>query len=393
MKKFLLYFLIFLFATNLYSKDKLNKKIDVSVWGQIWSPYSMDASFAQENSEGVSELSPVDDRYNVYLRRARVFLKSSPLDNLKFTLQLYYDNLGKDNFSSMRGGFSDAEFGIWDAFLQWGVDSEYFNVLVGYFRPQVGREGITSATQVISFEKAITQNYQRQHSIGRGNGRETGINIGGLKLWDNFGINYNVGLFDASHSSLIGANGGSPNNTYIYAGRVVFMIGDPEMTNYKIGYKMNYFGERRGLSIAANGTYSENSNIFDQNTFVGGDILFNWDWISLDAEFNVLSRTVGETDYTDFVWHVRGGYTFKVSNFFLEPAFLYNRFEGDEQSVRYPNGIDELIDLGLNLYLFKNNLKVSGHYIMQNGDAVSKKTDGENFELGNVIALGCQFSF
>lgn len=394
MYKFLIFLLVVLICQPLYSQKevtkKLNKNINVSVWGQLWGTYSLDQ---QRLNDASGELETVDDRADVFLRRARVFLKGQPLDNLKFTLQLYYDRLGQNRFNNIRGGSNDANLGIWDAFVSYSILNNYLNLTAGYFRPQVGRESITSATQVNSFEKAFTQNYQRDHAIGRPNGRETGLNLGGLALWDNFGINYNFGFFDSNHGRLTGDGAEGFNNAYIYSGRVVFMIGDPEMDKYKIGYKINYFGDRKGLSVAVNGTYSGETDLFDENTFIGADLLFNWNWLALDAEYDVLSRTFGDMDYTDVVWHVRAGYTIPFDNFHLEPSVLYNKFEGDENSMIYPNGTDEAIDLGVNFYLYKNNLKLSGHYILNQGEPRSKKTDGTNFDLGDVVCMGLQFNF
>jgi len=49
-----------------------------------------------------------------------------------------------------------SEFKIWVAFFSWTLDDRWANITFGYLRPQIGRESITSAFKVSSFEKGLT---------------------------------------------------------------------------------------------------------------------------------------------------------------------------------------------------------------------------------------------
>ena len=121
---------------------------------------------------------------------------------------------------------------IWEASWIWSL-SPTFNVVFGYFRPQVGKEQMGSEFYVLSFDKSLADIQPRQHLLARSTGRETGGNIGGLYLSDGWSLNYNVGIFDPSNKAIIG-NGTkwSP----LLTGRVALSVGDPEMKQYKISY-------------------------------------------------------------------------------------------------------------------------------------------------------------
>jgi phosphate-selective porin len=72
---------------------------------------------------------------------------------------------------------------------------------------------------------------------------------------------------------------------------------------------------------------------------------------------------------------------------------MYTRFDGDKTSVINTNGTDEALDAGLNWYLQRNNLKLSLHYVRQDGDGKSMFTQGANKkgelkQRNDYLALG-----
>jgi len=268
---------------------------------QVWNVFSMNA----RNDAG----EPVDDRLNTFLRRARLGVEGKIQNDISYRITFAYDNIGKDVFTAVSGepqGSSDKEFYLFDASVLWSIDTTWANLTLGFFRPQAGREHMTAAFAVTSFEKSLENFYQREYMLGRGSGREVGLNLGGLMHEGNFGINYNFGFFNPNHERIIG-NGTkwSP----LLAGRIALTIGDPEMQKYKTGYQINYQSKRRGITFAVNGTYQgktdetatarrvNDSTVlysytggFKRNVIIGADVLLNWDKLNIDAEYDIFLR-------------------------------------------------------------------------------------------------------
>lgn len=226
-------------------KQKEGARIEPFVMLQLWANYSMGEEVYDASDK---TFKPVDDRFNVLLRRGRFGIKAQPYEGLHFTLAAAFDGIGKDVLTGMIGSannLSSPKFYIWDAFLQWkvGKNAEAFNLVGGYFRPQLSRESITSGWSVNSMEKAMSQTYIRQHLTGTGPGRALGINLGGLILPEGkkWGLNYNFGMFNPVYQSNSGNSTGSRFSPLL-VGRVVVYLGDPEQTKYGIGYDINYFG-------------------------------------------------------------------------------------------------------------------------------------------------------
>jgi hypothetical protein len=64
---------------------------------------------------------------------------------------------------------------------------------------------------------------------------------------------------------------------------------------------------------------------------------------------------------------VRAAYAIPVKKTFVEPSAMFTRFEGDDNSAANPSGEDQQLDLGVNWYLQKNNVKIGLHWILQDG--------------------------
>ncbi len=366
-------------------KKKNGAGIEPFIMLQLWSNYSI----GQEvYNPGAAQYEPAEDRINVLLRRARLGFRAEPYDGLQFTFVTAYDLIGRDVNSALVAGDnngSQPEFFIWDAFLQWkiGKQSEALNLVGGYFRPQFSRENITSGWSVNSMEKALSQNYIRAHLLGTGPGRAVGINIGGLLA--NRSINYNFGIFNP----VFQANGGNStgkNFSPLLVGRLAYNLGNPEMDSYKIAYDINYYGQRRGLTLGASGAWQGKTDLFEQNYAASLDALLNLGAFNLDGEWNWLwregERTLSNQERRAFTYlsetgHIRMGYNLVLlDKFFWEPVFMLMQFNGaknalqqaDAEAIKASSGSETTYDAGINWYLNKKNLKIMFHYTWRDGD-------------------------
>jgi hypothetical protein len=405
-------------------KKKEDFKIHPFMMTQVWSNYSMGHE-AYDKETGRYER--VDDRFNVLLRRMRLGFRAQPYDNLQFTIVGAYDLIGRDVQTSLAGGANNKDipdFGIWDAFFQWRIKpgSEAFNLVGGYFRPQLSRESITSGWAASSMEKAMSQTYIRKHLTGAGPGRAAGINLGGLFLSKSkkLGLNYNLGIFNPLNTA---DNGNSTGRKFapLLAGRAVFYLGDPEMSTYKIGYDINYFGKRKGFSIGLGGSYQGQTDLFLESNTAAVDWLFNWGPLNLDGEWNSMRRrgsrplpdnTVREFVYPSYTGHIRAGYNLILGRkFFIEPVFMAVQFNGaldaagqaDAKSVGASSGKEYTYDAGINWHLSERNLKIMLHYTWNKGDAGDAEPGstvnqyfsqlGQPIRRGNWIGLGVNAVF
>ncbi len=365
-----------------------NKYLEIFQMIQVWNAYTIDA----KDSNG----EPVDDRLDTFIRRGRIGVKGHIREDLNFKVWFAYDQLGKDRNTGTIGSPQDQSnksFYIWDAMFTWKANPIWANATLGYFRPQVGRESITTAFAVNSFMKSLTNSYLREHIVGRSPGRETGWNIGGLYNAEGWGVNYNIGMFDTNHEKIAGTDKGGKKWAPLYALRAAFTYGAPEMKSYGIGYNINYWGKRNGTTAAINYTYQGETDVFDKNSMLGFDILSNYGDFNFNAEYDLLSRDkVNNTHYTDRVWHIRAGYNIHLANGqIIEPVVMYSGFEGDGDSTYYSKGEDRVTDIGVNWYINKKKLKLNLHYTISDGDAESKYKDTTGKERGDFIGLGIQF--
>ena len=392
-------------------------KIEPYAQLQGWAVYSMDRS-AQNDAD--MALDKTDPRLNLFFRRARLGFRGKPYKNLSYQISLYYDNAGHDSQAATRattlpatssngstaGG--PASVGIWDSILSWKIadTSDMYHVTFGYFRPQISRESITAAFNVNSFEKAPSQNYVRQSVVGRGFGRATGINLGGLSEG---GFNYNVGIFNkvttgenvptGGSGTNLGETQGSDSQSLVYVGRAAWNFGDKEMDKYGLSYNINYFGKRKGLTLALNGSTQDRTPRYSANDVIGGDLLFNWGAWQVDGEFfYIYKKNRGDKDYSRArTGHLRGGYNFFLNNgTVLEPAVMVSGFYGEEGSDY--TGRDLVVDVGINWYLDQNKYKFYAHYVKQDGDGsnlVHKDPTGtapagltNGFDYGDYAGVG-----
>ncbi|RUM48099.1 MAG: porin [Hydrogenothermus sp.] len=360
---------------------------------QVWNIYTL------KNDPSNPDM---DSRDDIYIRRGRIGVKGKLRKDISFKVWFAYDNLGKDKQTAATGGtsqdtYDNREFYIWDAIWTWHLDPEWANISIGYFRPQVGKESITTAFKVISFQKATTNFQPRRHIVYRGPGRETGINIGGLAINKKF--NYNIGLFDTSEYT---GNSGDKNWSPLIAMRFAWSFGDPEHKKYKMGYTQTYYGKRNGITLGLNYTYQGKTDYFKSNSLVGFDILANFGPIDFNAEYDILSRKDFNTngdDYNNKVYSIKFGYNIKTSKGIIRPAVMYAKHDADSIFKTNPTANrvhsslkteEELYEVSLNWLINKDKLKLNIAYDWGKKDDLTKTTDKTNW---SYIGVGFQFIY
>jgi hypothetical protein len=319
--------------------------------------------------------SSADTRNDIYLRRGRFGLEGKLRSNVSFNLSVAYDGIGKDSYTPTSGSANagdNRDLFIWDASWIWSHSPE-FNIVFGYFRPQVGREQMGSEFYVLSFDKSLADGLPRLHLLGRSTGRETGVNVGGLLLRDGWSLNYNAGMFDPSSSTIIGTGRKwSP----LLTGRLALSVGDPEMTQYKISYGQGGYGKRNGATIGVNAARQGATVRFSSNALYGADLLANYGPLDVSAEYDWLRRSTtrfgGSTPTTDAVFHVKAGVYIPITeDQAIEPTAMFTGERGDDgtdylslHSNFYTGASDrDLYDAGVNWLIDKDRFKINLHVV------------------------------
>lgn len=357
---------------------------------QIWGIYTINQK--AENANQTGTLENVQDRANLYFRRARLGFKGNPYKKLKYNLLLQYDGLGKDQFTGTRSSANGgSNIGIHNVVVSYKISnsSDLLTISTGYFRPQISRESITSSSVVNTLEKAQNQTYARNHIVGRSNGRATGINIGGMYQQFATGFSYNVGVFNASHSTVNGKPTTGRAWSPLVVARAGVTFGLEEMEKYSMSYNVNYFNKRRGITISGAVAHQGETDAFEYNTAYSVDVLFNFDNINIDGEFNLLERNYEGGFYSYESGHIRMGYNIIIANkYFIEPTIMYSHFSTINDGPY--TGYDNTYHMGVNWYINKKNLKLNLFYVIQEGEGVNLYTDGVTFEKGDYLGLGLQ---
>jgi hypothetical protein len=198
------------------------------------------------------------------------------------------------------------------------------------------------------------------------------------------------------------------------------------MPSYRLSPEINFFGARTGITFGGHYSYQKATDEiwdtsaikydavkktysgavkyvggFQKNGSFGGDFVANFMGLTVDGEYDVMARSVNgvsfhrdsvkapAANFIDRVFHLRTGYSIPLpKGQFLEPAIMYTEFDGAGASTLYPNGIDHILDAGLNWYLNKNNFKIAAHYIKQGGKPKSNYESAPPDAKGNVTMRG-----
>jgi hypothetical protein len=386
-----LFFFFFKINAQDLSENTWTKKLDdwnikPVIGFQVWSTYTFGAELFNEET---GQYDRVDNRLNTLLRRSRLGVIGQPYPNLKFAFVAALDLVGKDNLAGTEGpGNNGASpfFRAWNAQLEWRITNknDWFHLTGGYMPFLMGREGITPALRVSSMEKAWSQNYLRRHLVGTGPGRALGLNLGGLFLNSSLGVSYDIGIYNPVFASF-GGNSTGANFSPLVSGRFAFHFGDPEFEKYTNSHKENYFGKRKGLTLAFTVARQGSTDLFTNNFAYGIDWLFNWgnihiigDWSILERNGEIISNNnmVEDISSDSNTGFVRIGYNIELKNSkILEPVLMLVQFNGELDGAKQTEanilnafaGKDQSIEASLNLYL-NPDLKLSLSYTFREGE-------------------------
>ncbi|MCB0693893.1 MAG: hypothetical protein H6568_16615 [Lewinellaceae bacterium] len=324
--------------------------------------------------------------WNTQVRRARVGLKGEILPRLHYTAILAFDQIGHDALAGTTGGANNGAFpgvGILDAFVTWGIrrDGKGIHLTAGYFRPQYGRESITSGFAVNSIEKTMDQNYLREHMVYSNPGRAAGINagcqmrLGSDKAW----LRWDAGLFNPDQ--------GYPGNfPLLGVGRIAGTWGDPESEGYSLSHRINYFGKRQGLTVGVGGSLGRGQAFYVRSWTYGLDLLWNHGPFQLDGEIHWLGRDIlpsggdpifNGDQYVSRTGHLRAGVNISLDHLgHLEPtvawAFFYGGMSENDQGLavgaQAPAGREFYFEPGVNWW-FNARTVLQLHYTFRQGQA------------------------
>ena len=348
---------------------------------QSWATYTIGQ---QEFDADAGNYFDVDDRLNFMLRRLRFGSTANVTDRLFFKFLGAADFVGSDQRSGTVGGVNNGAFPnlqVWDLYLRYKLspNSEAAYIVGGFLRPPVGRESMSGAYGVASFEKSFSQFYVRQQMTGTGPGGTGGVYLGGLgKLGEKLTVDYRGGLFNPFNN---GISAGVRAST-LAAGRLNFMFGEPESAQWRYGLKSNYFGKRTGVSIAVAGSHEGNTGILESSSTIGVDFLINTGQFHLEGEYISLIRDAGQPGqtYAPDTYFVRAGYNFALApregkaQQYLEAAVLLYGFNGDAnssaqaQATAFFSGDEQALDIGLNYHVVPGKVKLALHYVARSGD-------------------------
>ena len=359
----------------LFSNLNKAKMFSPIVSVETWATYSHGA----KTSDGADYAG----QPNLMFRRVRFGGKGHPYSWLGYQVELNLDRLGQSDYSSVKGSYGGLD--VWKAFFTAKLlaKSDLLYLHAGYYWAAVSREFNTSPWAVGSLDKSRADWYLRKFMTGKGNGIESGFGLGGLKNYDNFGINYRAGVyFPKAYSS-------AEYSSVLYTGRLMLSLGDPEQTSYSYTLSGNQWGKRNGVTLGFGGSAMSQSEVGDllykDSYTYGADILINLGGLRIDGEyFKMKRKSGGYADYDGDEWHIRAGYDFVIDHTFLEPVIHYEKYKGEGAKEIFSKiGDDKTLDIGVNWYIHKDKLMFGAHYVDQNGSISS--------DLGSYGALAFQF--
>ncbi|WP_368670807.1 hypothetical protein [Myxococcus sp. AM010] len=225
----------------------------------------------------------------VSLRRGRVGLHLTGSPWVRGGLEVSFDRL-----VLLPGPLQGPPLALHEASATFTVLPQRAWLSVGLFRPQVGRESLTSGFEVDSLDKAITQGPLRQHLTGRESGRAPGVDVGGLLQGEGWSVRYDSGL--VVHRP--GSEG--TRRPPLLVARAALTLGAPEAEAYSLSLPMNDFGLRPGFTLALQGSTEPGG---DSRSW-GVDALLRLRPLVLSAELHQVASPQGHA----LLAHLRAGF-------------------------------------------------------------------------------------
>jgi len=272
---------------------------------------------------------------------------------------------------------------LWSSYT---MGAEKYNITTGLYEKVDNRLNFQIRRTRLGIKGQAYKQLKCRHLTGIGPGRAVGMNLGGLFYEEDqkVAISYDVGIFNPVFESY-GGNSIGDDYAPLLVGRVAFHFGDPEFDKYTFGHKVNYFGKRKGLTLAIAGATQGKTDLFTQNQAFGIDLLFNWKAFNIDGEWTYIKRggaILNADSASDFIVNANTGYARMSYNitmknqFILEPVLMLVQFNGplsfeeqtDALNVSSLSGREQIVNIGFNLYP-NPDLKISLHYNFRNADA------------------------
>ncbi len=349
-----------------FAKFQKEKAFTPIVGIESWFTYSMNE---------VKNDVEYANRPDASFRRLRFGAKGTPYSWLSYEIEFNMDRLGEDSYASTKGSYNG--FDIWKAFISARLSNDdLLHLQAGYYWAAISLDYMASPWSVSSFDKTRSDWHLRNFMTGRGSGIESGVGLSGLKNFNGFGINYQIGAFSPA------AYNGPEHANPLFTGRVMFSVGDPEQKSYKIRHAGNHWNARNGVTIGLGGATmgkADNSSgtAYNNSKAYGADISATTGGLKVEGEYYKMQREAsGMNDYEGTEWFVRCGYNILVKGTFVEPTFTYDSYKGEGEKALYKYiGDDKSFDLGVNWYLNKDKLKLSLHYVNQKGSCSSNVGD------------------
>ena len=361
--------------------------------GQAWATYT---TGQREFDADQGRYVDVDDRLNFMFRRLRFGSTARVGERLFFKFLGAADFVGSDQRAATVGGVNNGAFPnlqVWDIYAQYRLSprSEALYVIGGFLRPPLGRENMSGALGVSSFEKSFSQWYIRQQATGTGPGGTGGVYLGGLASpREGVQLDYRGGVFNPQQNGISAGRRASS----LFVGRLNLTVGDPERTTWAYGLATaNSFGRRRGVSLAVNASHEGATGVSGGSTGLGVDWLVSLAHWHLEGEAYQFRRRPTDgalADYTSTAFMVRTGFNLAVPGpegapaRYLEPTAMVYGFRGATTLADYPSvlatgffgGEETIVDVGLNYHLVPGRLRLGLHYVTFSGDRGELPPDG-----------------
>jgi|GEM_PF-4333743 len=189
----------------------------------------------------LDHLAGTPDATTVRLRRGRVGLRLVGANWGQAAMEVAFDG-----WSLFPGAVAPPPLALLELHATFAVLPGRMWLTVGLFRPQLGRESLTSGFVVDSLDKALTQGPLREHLTGTTPGRAPGVNVGGLLPRKGWSARYDAGLV----AYRAGADSGGGPRPPLLLARVAWTLGAPESETYALSLPQNDLRLQPGLTLA-----------------------------------------------------------------------------------------------------------------------------------------------
>lgn len=270
-----------------------------------------------------SRFNGLNDRF--LLRRARLTIKGSFVEDFDFTLQSDFGNNSLGNVTGARAQLADL-FVAWKKY-------PLATVQVGQFKTPFGYEQLLSDTKVTTIERSLP-NDQLTYS------RQIGLSVSGANRAKN--LTYSAGLFNGNGVN----NGNNDNDRFLYAGRVGIVPWSNATSRVALGLN--------AVTTRDRGTFTGDRDGY------GFDAQFTHRGLELAAEYLHQRRDplVGATINAEG-WSTQASYLFPGKTW--QGVVRYEQLDTNQSTA---NTTSENWVFGLNYLIKGDDLRLSLNYMV-----------------------------